>query len=66
MATLTLDNRSTNSLTADTRNTAGSLSLDSIEGVYFLLLETGDYLLQEIGEKFILDSASGLTLDTKN
>ena len=66
MATLAYDSRNSASLTADNRSTAGSLSIDLISGISYLLLENGSFLLVEIGDKIILESISGLTLDIRN
>lgn len=63
---LTLDTKHSASLTADIRNSAGSFTDDRKSGIFMLLMETGDYLLRELGDKFILESASGLTLDIRN
>lgn len=49
MATWSTESKNTASWTDESRNLAGE---------FFLLLETGDFLLQEAGDKFLLESST--------
>lgn len=61
-ATLTNATKHSATLSNATKNTAVTFTGVGLSGLSKLLLETGDYLLQESGFKFLIEPISGASL----